>query len=48
MTDELSSTVPVVATVAPARAGRSRIYVAFLAAYNSGCLHGRWIIATSA
>ena len=24
-----------------------RIYVACLAAYNNGCLHGRWIDATT-
>ncbi|MGE0184057.1 MAG: antirestriction protein ArdA [Parvularculaceae bacterium] len=27
--------------------GRPRIYVACLAAYNNGCLHGRWIDATT-
>lgn len=28
-------------------ADRPRIYVACLAAYNNGCLHGRWIDATT-
>jgi len=32
---------------APAREDRPRIYVACLAAYNNGCLHGRWIDATT-
>ena len=31
----------------PAYPDRPRIYVACLAAYNNGCLHGRWITATT-
>ena len=47
MTDQLATTAPLAATTAPARGERPRIYVACLAAYNSGCLHGRWIEATT-
>lgn len=47
MTDQLTDAAPFVATAAPARPDRPRIYVACLAAYNSGCLHGRWIDATT-
>ena len=47
MTDQLATAAPLAATTAPARADRPRIYVACLAAYNSGCLHGRWITATT-
>lgn len=43
MTDPIEPT-PGVAADAPAR---PRIYVACLAAYNSGILHGRWIAATT-
>ena len=32
---------------APVYPDRPRIYVACLAAYNNGCLHGRWITATN-
>ena len=32
---------------APPPDDRPRIYVACLAAYNNGCLHGRWIDATT-
>lgn len=32
---------------APTATARPRIYVACLAAYNAGCLHGRWIGATT-
>jgi antirestriction protein len=46
MTDQLVSTALAV-TTAPARTERPRIYVACLAAYNSGCLHGAWIDATT-
>ncbi len=46
MTDQLATATPLAATTAPARPERPRIYVACLAAYNSGCLHGRWIDAT--
>ncbi|MFN4024169.1 MAG: antirestriction protein ArdA [Hyphomonas sp.] len=34
------------AIAAPVLPDRPRIYVACLAAYNNGCLHGRWIEAT--
>ena len=47
MTDQLATTAPLAATTAPARAERPRIYAACLAAYNAGCLHGRWIDATT-
>ncbi len=47
MTDQLATAAPLAATTAPARTERPRIYVACLAAYNSGCLHGRWIEATT-
>lgn len=47
MTDQHLDPAPLAATTAPARAERSRIYVACLAAYNNGCLHGRWINATT-
>jgi antirestriction protein len=43
MTDPVEQT-PAVAADAPAR---PRIYVACLAAYNSGILHGQWIAATT-
>ncbi|MGE6699631.1 antirestriction protein ArdA [Hyphomonas sp. NPDC076900] len=43
MTDPIEPP-PAVAADAPAR---PRIYVACLAAYNSGILHGRWIVATT-
>ena len=46
MTDQLAIDAHA-ATPEPARADRPRIYVACLAAYNSGCLHGRWITATT-
>lgn len=46
MTDQLATDAPAAAT-APARPDRPRIYVACLAAYNNGCLHGRWIDATT-
>jgi len=47
MTDQLATAAPLAATAAPAQPDRPRIYVACLAAYNSGCLHGRWIDATT-
>lgn len=43
MTDPIEPP-PAVSNEAPAR---PRIYVACLAAYNSGILHGRWIAATT-
>ena len=46
MTDQLATDAHA-ATPAPAQPDRPRIYVACLAAYNSGCLHGRWITATT-
>lgn len=39
--------VPLAADTAPTPIDRPRIYVACLAAYNNGCLHGRWIDATT-
>ena len=36
---------PLAADAAPTVQTRPRIYVACLAAYNDGCLHGRWIEA---
>ena len=47
MTDQLANATPLMATTAPVRADRPRIYVACLAAYNNGHLHGRWIDATT-
>ncbi|WP_439620225.1 antirestriction protein ArdA [Hyphomonas sp.] len=35
------------ADAVPTAASRPRIYVACLAAYNNGCLHGRWITAST-
>lgn len=46
MTDQLSTQSPA-AMPEPIRAERPRIYVACLAAYNNGTLHGCWIDATS-
>jgi hypothetical protein len=46
MTDQICTHVHA-ATLAPAQPDRPRIYVACLAAYNNGCLHGRWIDATT-
>ena len=46
MTDQICTHAHA-ATPAPAQPDRPRIYVACLAAYNSGCLHGRWIDATT-
>ncbi|MEM0984834.1 MAG: antirestriction protein ArdA [Pseudomonadota bacterium] len=47
MTDHHATAAPLVATTAPAMPDRPRIYVACLAAYNNGFLHGRWIDATT-
>ena len=47
MTDQLATTTPLAGSAAPARTDRPRIYVACLAAYNNGGLHGRWIDATT-
>lgn len=47
MTDQLLGPAPLAATAAPAQPERPRIYVACLAAYNAGCLHGRCITATT-
>ena len=47
MTELLADAASLAATAAPAQAERPRIYAACLAAYNSGCLHGRWIDATT-
>ncbi|RAN32203.1 antirestriction protein ArdA, partial [Hyphomonas pacifica] len=38
---------PLGTSTAPPPEDRPRIYVACLAAYNNGCLHGRWIGATT-
>ncbi|QSR22075.1 antirestriction protein ArdA [Hyphomonas sp. KY3] len=38
---------PQTRSAAPTLREKRRIYVACLAAYNNGCLHGRWIDATS-
>ncbi|MEO0467721.1 MAG: antirestriction protein ArdA, partial [Pseudomonadota bacterium] len=46
MTDQHLSPAPLVATIAPTTVDAPRIYVACLAAYNNGRLHGRWIDAT--
>ena len=40
MTDQLANTAPPLPET-------PRIYVACLAAYNNGCLHGRWIDVTT-
>ena len=47
MTDQHASIAPLVATFAPTTLDTPRIYVACLAAYNNGRLHGRWIDATT-
>lgn len=47
MTDQPATAAPLAATVAPAVSDRPRIWVACLAAYNNGHLHGTWIDATS-
>ena len=46
MTDQICTHAHA-AMPAPAQPDRPRIYVACLAAYNNGCLHGRWIEATT-
>ena len=46
MTDQLTTDAPAT-TPAPPQHDRPRIYVACLAAYNNGFLHGRWIDATN-
>jgi antirestriction protein len=47
MTDQLANTAALAETTAPALPETPRIYVACLAAYNNGCLHGCWIRATT-
>ena len=47
MTDQLANTAALAETTAPALPETPRIYVACLAAYNNGYLHGRWIDATT-
>ncbi|MEL7519292.1 MAG: antirestriction protein ArdA [Pseudomonadota bacterium] len=47
MTDQPANAAPLAANTAPEQPDRQRIYVACLAAYNAGCLHGRWIAATT-
>ena len=46
MTDQ-HTTPARTACAAPVMPDPPRIYVACLAAYNNGCLHGRWIDATT-
>lgn len=45
MTDPLANSAPLAAETAPADPDHPRIYVACLAAYNNGYLHGAWIPA---
>jgi len=45
MTDQITTSAPLVADTAPPILDTPRIYVACLAAYNNGRLHGRWIEA---
>jgi antirestriction protein len=47
MATEPAPLAPLGTTSAPTPGDRPRIYVACLAAYNNGCLHGRWIDATT-
>ena len=47
MTDQPMTVAPLGTAGAPALQDRPRIYVACLAAYNNGHLHGRWIDATT-
>ncbi|MEM6898159.1 MAG: antirestriction protein ArdA [Pseudomonadota bacterium] len=47
MTKEEADTAPLVAAPAPPIPARPRIYVACLAAYNAGFLHGEWINVTT-
>lgn len=47
MTDPLATPAPLTADTAPADPDHPRIYVACLAAYNNGYLHGAWIDATT-
>jgi antirestriction protein len=47
MTDQTASVAPLGTAGAPTLPDRPRIYVACLAAYNAGRLHGRWIDATT-
>jgi len=47
MTDQTTTVAPLGTTGAPTLQDRPRIYVACLAAYNNGRLHGRWIDATT-
>ncbi|HRX40819.1 MAG TPA: antirestriction protein ArdA [Parvularculaceae bacterium] len=47
MTDHNATAEPAGAHAAPSPSDRPRIYVACLAAYNNGFLHGRWIEATT-
>ncbi|NQY97658.1 MAG: antirestriction protein ArdA [Henriciella sp.] len=46
MTDQIATSAPLVEDTAPPILDTPRIYVACLAAYNNGRLHGRWIEAT--
>ena len=46
MTNQLATPAPLGTATAPTVIDRPRIYVACLAAYNNGRLHGRWIEAS--
>ncbi|HCN93064.1 MAG TPA: antirestriction protein ArdA, partial [Hyphomonas sp.] len=46
MTDQITTATPLGTATALTVPDRPRIYVACLAAYNNGRLHGRWIDAT--
>ena len=46
MTDQPTPVAPLGTAGVPALEEGPRIYIACLAAYNSGILHGRWIAAT--
>lgn len=47
MTDQHADAAPLAASTPPATSEQPRIYVACLAAYNNGYLHGCWIDATT-
>lgn len=47
MTDQTTTVESLGTTGAPTVQDRPRIYVACLAVYNNGRLHGRWIDATA-
>ena len=47
MTCDTATSAPLGTASAPQTENIPRIYVACLAAYNNGCLHGQWIDATT-